>query len=654
MTSAGGPLLVLERVERSFGTSGPPALAGVDLVIHRGEFLCILGASGSGKSTLLNILGCLDRPSGGRVLINGEDVWSQSPDRIDALRRQSFGFIFQRYALIASLDVAQNVELPGLYARLSADERAGRVRTLLARFGLADKARQRPNLLSGGEQQRVAIARALFNRPAIILADEPTGALDSANSGKVMAALIELNREGHTVVVVTHDPAVARMAPRVVTMRDGRVVADQQSGDAPQPRAAAPGSEPARQAAGRFGGPFALLRSAVGMGLQSLARNRLQSSLTLLGIAIGIGAVFAMLTVGQAGNRQVVRNIESLGAGIITTSRGPPGVRGAERTVVSLVRADVDVIRRVPGVRQVAPEMDGVVLARVEDRDFIVTATGTNEEFPIVRDWAIAEGVFFSADHVARHAPVVVLGATARANLFPGGAEAIGRHLLIQRQPFLVIGVMERKGVTTGPGHDRDNQVWLPDTTAGSRVFGRRHLDRIVAKADPGVPAETVRSQIRKAVLERHRIEDFSVVALAEIIRTAERTQRTLNWLLAVIAGLALTIAGVGVMNMMLSSVTERIAEIGTRMAVGASRVDIRIQFLAETLVLCGLGGAIGALTGLAAALAAASALKLEMAWSPTPFLVAMGAAALSGLLAGLLPAMRASTIQPSLAIRHE
>lgn len=224
MTSAGGPLLVLERVERSFGTSGPPALAGVDLVIHRGEFLCILGASGSGKSTLLNILGCLDRPSGGRVLINGEDVWSQSPDRIDALRRQSFGFIFQRYALIASLDVAQNVELPGLYARLSADERAGRVRTLLARFGLADKARQRPNLLSGGEQQRVAIALALANQPHLLLADEPTGSIDTRTAGIILEIFREINRHyGTTIVIVTHDPQMARAVDRFVHIRDGKI-----------------------------------------------------------------------------------------------------------------------------------------------------------------------------------------------------------------------------------------------------------------------------------------------------------------------------------------------------------------------------------------------------------------------------------------------
>lgn len=644
------PQIKVARVWRRFSAEGIPALSDINLTVRAGEFVCLLGPSGSGKSTLLNILGCLDRPSRGELTINGQDIWSLPPKEIDAIRRRTFGFIFQKYALIAALDVKQNIELPGTYARLANASRSAIADELLARFGLNHRTRQKPNLLSGGEQQRVAIARALFNRPQVILADEPTGALDSENGQNVIESLQQLKREGHTVVLVTHDLNLAAFADRVVTLKDGRIVSDvaRETGSVfSQSGISTPEDS-------RAGDGLAIVKSAIGMGLTSIVRNKLQSGLTMLGVAIGVGAVFAMLTIGAAGNRQVIKNIEGLGADIVTLSRGPPGVRGAERTVVSLIPPDIDTVRQVSGVLNVTPEMDGVVLARYRDRDFLVTATGTDENFPKVRDWPMRLGGFFSSSHLNSHSPIVVLGATARDNLFPGEVDPIGQHILINRAPFLIVGVMVRKGVTTGPGHDRDNQIWLPYTTAGSRLFGRTYLDRIVAKIERTAVAEVVKSSVQRALLTKHRVEDFSVVALAEVIKMAERTQRTLNWLLATIAALALTIAAVGVMNMMLSSVSERVGEIGIRMAVGASRADIRLQFLAETLVLCVLGGVGGAIFGLAVALIGSAFALLDIELSILPFLLTVGTASLVGILAGTIPAVRASNIQPGIAIKQE
>jgi macrolide transport system ATP-binding/permease protein len=399
---------------------------------------------------------------------------------------------------------------------------------------------------------------------------------------------------------------------------------------------------------------FPILRSAIAMGLTSIARKKLQSGLTILGIMIGVGSVFTMVTVGAAGNRQVIANIEGLGAALVTVSRGPPGVRGAERTVVTLALADLEIARTVPGVSKVTPEIDGVVLARYRDRDFLVTATGTDEQFPSVRDWPIAAGTFFSPSHLRQHAPVVVLGATARENLFPGGIDPVGQYLLIGKSPFLVLGIMERKGVTTGPGHDRDNQIWLPYTTAASRLLGRSYLDRIVAKTEPGASVEPIKASLRRAIMARHGLEDFSVVALAEVIKAAEKTQSTLNLLLTTIAALALTVAGVGVMNMMLSSVSDRINEIGIRMAVGASRADIRSQFLVESVVLCVVGGAAGAFMGFSVSALAGALMRLEIEFALQPFWLAMGCACLVGIFAGVLPAIRAANVQPSIAIKQE
>jgi macrolide transport system ATP-binding/permease protein len=644
-------LLELDGVGRRFETTGPTILTDINLTIQEGEFVCMLGPSGSGKSTLLSILGCLDRPSEGRLLIQGQDLWSLPPTKVDEIRRATFGFIFQKYALIPTLDLQQNVELPAIYARRGAGKRRGLACGLIQRFGLSHRAGQKPNLLSGGEQQRVAIARALINRPRIIVADEPTGALDSANSRHVIETLRQLHREGHTVVLVTHDPSIAEVADRVILLKDGRIVSDVSHVE-PQ-RGVTPTSDGGMSAQRRTA-RFSVLRSAIAMGLTSIGRKKLQSGLTMLGIMIGIGAVVTMLTVGAAGNRQVIKNIESLGAELITISRGPPGVRGAERKVVSLAVPDLEIARSITGVATVTPELDDVVLARHRDRDFLVTATGTDANFPAVRDWRVVEGNFFSAAHLRQHAPVLVLGATARDNLFPGGIDAVGKYMLIGKSPFLVLGVMDRKGVTTGPGHDRDNQIWVPYTTAGSRLFGRTYLDRIVAKTEPGSSVETTKAALQRAIMARHGIEDFSVMALAEVIKAAEKTQTTLNLLLVTIAALALTIAGVGVMNMMLSSVSDRVSEIGIRMAIGASRADIRSQFLAESVVLCIAGGVAGALLGLVASGSAGSIMQLDIDFALRPFAIAMACACLVGISAGLFPAIRASNVQPSIAIKQE
>jgi macrolide transport system ATP-binding/permease protein len=649
------PLLQLIQVNRRFEGTGAAVLSDINLTIHAGEFVCIHGPSGSGKSTLLNILGCLDRPSEGRLLIKGQDIWAL-PAKVDEIRRATFGFIFQKYALITALDVRQNIELPAIYARRPDTEKRRDATSLIERFGLSHRTTQKPNLLSGGEQQRVSIARALVNRPRVILADEPTGALDSANSRQVMKTIRDLHRAGHTVVLITHDRSIAETADRIVTLKDGRIEHD--TGTAAQSEDIAPRADLSIDRAASISrsgrAQFQILKSAIDMGLTSIARKKLQSGLTILGIMIGIGSVFAMLTVGTAANRQVVANIENLGADLVTVSRGPPGVRGAERAVVTLTPPDIDIVRTTPGVFKATPEADGVVLARHRDRDFLVTATGTDENFPVVRDWPIAAGGFFSGGHLRQHSPVVVLGATARENLFPGGIDPVGRYLLIGRSPFLVLGVMERKGVTTGPGHDRDNQIWLPYTTANSRLFGRAHLDRIVAKTDRGASVETIKTAMRRAIMARHGMEDFSVVSLAEVIKAAKKTQSTLNLLLTAIAALALLIAGVGVMNMMLSSVSDRVSEVGIRMAVGASRGDIRSQFLVESVVLCAVGGVAGAFLGLLASSAAGAAMRLSIDLAWPPFVLALGCACGVGMLAGVLPAMRASAIQPSIAIKQE
>jgi macrolide transport system ATP-binding/permease protein len=349
----------------------------------------------------------------------------------------------------------------------------------------------------------------------------------------------------------------------------------------------------------------------------------------------------------------VVDRIQALGSDLVTISRGPPGVRGAERTVVSLLPGDGMAARRVEGVAAMTPEIDGVLVARHRNRDFIVTVSGVSDEFPQVRNWPVAAGGFFDAEHVQRYSQVAVLGATAAANLFPDRDPPIGEYVLIGNVPFRVIGVMVRKGVTTGPGHDRDNQIWLPHTTASARLFGRAYVDRIVVKTELGADADAVAAELRATMLARHKLEDFSVNTIAEVIRTAARTQRTFDYLLAAIAAISLVVGGIGVMNIMLSSVNARTREIGIRMTVGAARRDVLTQFLVEALVICVVGGLAGILLGIFTGWATAAISGIIVLPTAGPIVLALVSAVLTGLVFGLLPARRAAELDPIEAFRR-
>lgn len=303
--ASGTALLRLSGVGRHYGSGEArvTALAGVDLEIHAGEFVAIVGQSGSGKSTMMNILGCLDRPNTGRYEVLGRDVASLGPDELAALRRDAFGFVFQRYNLLTDATAAENVEIPAAYAGLGKRERRGQALKLLGKLGLADRGDHRPGQLSGGQAQRVAIARALVNDAPVILADEPTGALDSQSGRDVLALLENLNAEGRTVILITHDPGIAAHAHRIIELRDGKVIADtSKQVDAARRPPAALGTRRALGLASEVG-------EAVKMALRSMRSNLFRTSLTLLGVVIGVAAVIAMLAIGDGSKQDVLDRI---------------------------------------------------------------------------------------------------------------------------------------------------------------------------------------------------------------------------------------------------------------------------------------------------------------------------------------------------------
>jgi len=648
----GAPLIELDNLTKIFDSGGMPVqvLFGVSLKIEEGEFVAIMGQSGSGKTTLMNIIGCLDRPSGGRYLFAGRDVAGLDSDELAALRRNTFGFIFQRYNLIATETATENVEIPSIYAGMSRRDRIRRARELLTKLGLADRLDYRPTQLSGGQQQRVSIARALMNGGRVILADEPTGALDSRSGAEVMAQLHELHRAGHTIILITHDAKVAAEADRTIQIRDGLVVDDAVV------RAHVPPAAPLLQATmanAKTGvaGHLPDILEAVKMALRSLRTNLFRTVLTLLGIIIGVGAVVAMLAIGDGSKASVLARIEAMGTDLLVVRPGARNVR-APGDSSTLVPQDADAIATMPNVRESVPEYGSGVTLRYQESDYTTTGTGTTANYARARNWEMAEGAFFSDADVTSFAPVIVLGRTVVNNLFHDGESPIGKFVLVNNIPFQVVGVLAAKGATAF-GSDMDDNTFVPLTTARMRLFGRRYVRAITVQVADVKRSSETETAITDLLTERHRKLDFQVRNMSSLLETATETQNTLTVLLGSIAAISLLVGGIGVMNIMLVSVTERIREIGIRMATGARMIHILLQFITEALVVCAVGGLIGVAGGLAVAWIVQQ-FGTPVVFSLPPVLLAFGSAFFIGLLFGFLPARRAARLDPVVALAAE
>ncbi|MGD0591973.1 MAG: MacB family efflux pump subunit [Bacteroidota bacterium] len=644
------PLLELKAVSRTYTSGGAPltVLKEVSLVIQSGEFVAIMGASGSGKSTLMNIIGCLDKPSSGTYCIRGVDVASLTGDALAALRRDTFGFIFQRYNLMSDLNAVENAEVPAVYCGMEKKQRQKHASDLLRELGLGDRLQHYPGQLSGGQQQRVSIGRALMNGGPVILADEPTGALDSQGGKEVMVILEKLHGQGHTIIVVTHDSDIAAYAHRLVRIADGRITSDepQQNEEASNQAKIGERGKDAKQG-------VAVLGEALKMALRSLLHNRMRTVLTMLGIIIGVASVVALMAIGNGAKQDVVERIEAMGTDLLTIMRGPPAVRASADIVTSFLPEDLLPIGNVSGVAMAIPETNLSSLLRFGNQDLTVTAVGTGEKFPQVHDWPPQSGVFFSAEHVKRYAQVVTLGQTVVKNLFPKDTNPLGQYVLIGSAPFLVVGVMSSKGLTPR-GDDMDNSVWLPYTTAGARIFGQRFFNDIVVRVKPEADMSVVQDDLHTLLMKRHGKEDFNIRNMATTIETANETQNTLTYLLAAIAVISLVVGGIGVMNIMLVSVTERTREIGIRMAIGARSFDVLFQFLTEAVMVCFIGGLLGIFVGIGGGLATSAIAGWRVIFTIAPIIIAFACASLTGIIFGYLPARKAAQLDPIEALARE
>jgi macrolide transport system ATP-binding/permease protein len=693
-----------------------PVLRGVSLTVSQGEFVALMGSSGSGKTTLMNILGCLDRPSSGRYWLEGRDITELSPDERAKLRNQKLGFVFQTFNLLPRTNALENVIMPLSYngVNLTDQEARRQGEELLERVGLGERLDHEPSQLSGGQQQRVAIARSLVNHPSVLFADEPTGNLDSKTSEDVLGLFKQLNSEGVTILLVTHDEEVARSAKRIVRIHDGLLVSDE-----PSPAVQTPGEAPLKEGEKPTRRPFwALprLRWMLRTALHGLRRNVMRAALTTLGIIIGVAAVIAMMEIGRGSASAIQRTIASMGANNLMVMPGTAasgGVSFGAGSVMTLTPQDAEaILKEAPAVRATAP----VVRARTQviygNRNWVpIFIYGTIPEYLDVREWPLASGDMFSEQDVRNSSKVCLLGQRLVKELFQDESP-LGKEVRINNVAFKVIGTLSLKGANM-MGIDQDDIVLAPWTSIKYRVAGSAmtnvnqsaqsttsstdtsqkvntlsqiypntklnlypeqsaiqqadtplpvrftNVDQIVAAARSTREIPAAIEQITQILRERHRIkpgapEDFNIRDMTEMTKALASTATMMTKLLLAVALISLVVGGVGIMNIMLVSVTERTREIGLRMAVGAWARDILQQFLAESVLLCFCGGIAGILVGRGISLLITALLGWPTEMSLDAILAAFAVSVGVGIIFGYYPAWKASKLDPINALRYE
>ena len=653
-------MIELRNIKKTYktGSIGVAAVNGVSLTINPGEFVAIMGPSGSGKSTLLHLLGFLDRPDSGQYYLGGKDVTGLTDDQLAILRNHLIGFIFQQFHLLPRITSLENAELPLIYAgkRHLKEVALEKMKSV----GLSHRISHRPNELSGGEQQRVAIARSLVNEPVLILADEPTGNLDTASQNEIIAILEKLNQQGKTIILVTHEEEVAEHARRIIKMRDGKIVSDEKNKTVKE--IAPPsikisvddilcekGSNIKR----------AELADHLKQAIWSIASHKMRSILSMLGILIGVAAVIAMLALGEGAKESISQTLASLGSNLLTVRPGSQRVRGVAMeagTVTRFTFQDTDSMAKLPGVKEISPSVTGKVQIVYGNKNWNTQVQGTGATYGEMRAALPTIGRFFREDEVKSRKRVVVLGATVVKELF-GNENPVDSIVRINRINFQVIGILPAKGMSAW--HDQDDLVAIPVTTAMYRLLGKEYLDSIdIEVSDPSL-MDDVQQSVKDLVIKDHRLtkeneDSFEIRNMADIQATLMKTTQTMTLLLGSIAAIALLVGGIGIMNIMLVSVTERTREIGLRKAIGAHDWDIMIQFLIEAVVMTFAGGLTGVLAGSGIALLLAVFAGWTIKVSLFSILLATTFSIAVGIVFGLWPARQASKLNPIEALRYE
>ena len=653
-------MIRLENISKTYhmGKVEVKALVDVSLSVEPGEFIAIMGASGSGKSTLLHILGFLDRPDRGNYVIQGKNASLLTDNELANLRNQLAGFVFQQFHLLRRMNAEDNVHLPCIYGGNAGTVHKDAMQVLRS-VGLEDRADHRPNELSGGQQQRVAIARALINDPMILFADEPTGNLDSKSGQDIMGVLKSLHEQGKTIIMVTHEPEIAKYASRIITMRDGKIVSDEKTGEIAS----------SKESRRTIKDMLLTKRSSLNreevtgyfrQAINTIVSNRVRSFLSMLGILVGVAAVIAMLALGSGAQESIADRLKTLGSNLLSVRGGSSTHRGVSSgmdTVTRFTFQDVESIESLePQVKRVSGTVSGSAQVVYQNENWNARVEGVGYDYGDMRSTVPEVGRWFTEEEIAKRAKVAIVGTTVLGKLF-GDTNPLGKTIKLNRINFKVIGIAPEKG-SMGP-RDQDDIVYIPVTTAMYRLFGKDYLDGMYVEVSETAPMDVVQREIEGIIKKRHRLykdddDSFHIRDMSEIQEMLSSTMKTMSTLLGIIAAISLVVGGIGIMNIMLVSVTERTREIGLRMAIGARRIDILAQFLIESIVMTLCGGLLGVIIG--GAIATGLSFFAGWAVSVTIFSVVLATtfSVIVGLFFGMWPAKKASQLDPVEALRYE
>lgn len=638
-------MLKLENINKNFNLdkNKVQVLHDINLEIKKGEFVAIIGQSGSGKSTLMNIIGCLDTQSSGKYYIDDKDISKFSSDEKASLRRKKFGFVFQRYNLISNLTALENVCLPGIYEGL--DDRKTKGLNLLDRLDIKEKAYSRPNQLSGGQQQRVSITRALINGGEVILADEPTGALDSKSGIMVMEILSNLHKNGHTIILVTHDKNVANYANRIIEIKDGKIINDEtkknekftiQDLDKNKNKSS-------------FGYKFL---EALKMAISSIFSHKLRSFLTMLGIIIGIASVICVVALGEGSQEKILSSIRAIGTNTINIYPGKNFGDLRAGKVKSLSVDDSKILGMQNYLDYSTPNTSTSGVITYKNLSLNANLRGGGVNSLAVNGIEIQTGRSFEVSDIANSSSVVIIDQNTKNSFFKD-EDPLGKNIFFNQKPLKIIGIAKEDENAFG-GSD-NLRLYAPFSTVINKITGDRHIHSITVKVKDDTNAQLAEEAIVSILTQKHGKKDFFTRNSDTIKKTVESTMATMRLLISSIALISLIVGGIGVMNIMLVSVSERTKEIGIRIAIGAKESDILIQFLIEAIILCIIGGIIGLLTAYSFGyLFNSLSGNFYMKFSTMPAIIALMSSCLVGTIFGYLPAKNASKLNPIDALLQE
>lgn len=641
-------MIKLENISKTFkfGENEIYALKNINLTIQKGEFVAIIGQSGSGKSTLMNILGALDTPSSGSYFIDGREISRFDLDELAMLRSKKFGFVFQRYNLISTLNSMQNVALSAVYAGVEKSVREAKANEILSDLGLGDKTQNLPNKLSGGQQQRVSIARALINGGEIILADEPTGALDSKSGIKVMEIIKNLHEKGHTIILVTHDSNIAEWANRIIEIKDGEILTDTKKSELkfelkeqnlPQKR--------------EFSANFDRFKESFKMSISSIFAHKLRSILTMLGIIIGVMSVICVIALGKGSQEQIMSSIKRIGTNTIEIFPGSGFGDMRSGRIKTLTRDDASYLAKQNFLDYSTPNTNTSGVITYANKNINGSLRGGGKDSLAVNGITLQSGRTFSADDIENSRAVVIIDQNAKNELF-ADENPIGKTIFFNRRPLSIIGVAAPNDAF---GSSENVRIYAPYTSVINNITGDRYIHSITVKVKDDIDSQAAEERVKKLLSQKHGKSDFFTFNSDTIKQTVESTTQTMQLLIASIAAISLIVGGIGVMNIMLVSVTERTKEIGIRMAIGARKSDIMQQFLIEAVLLCVLSGIIGVILAFfAGEIFNWLNLDFVMRFSVAPVVLSIVASSAIGIIFGYIPALQASKLNPIDALLQE